>query len=287
MRKRVSRWRKLLLIPLLCAALLLFQGCGKKNTGNARQDAEDPQQITLINEDEQSESEEREDGDQGRQESEYDDGDADYGNAGEDDVGYSEEEDNDLSYLEEDDNNEEVFSDDGEYTDGSGYDEGDEIIEDGEYSDGDGDTDGDEENGYEGDNGKDRSNENEYEDEYEGSGGEIKENGIYTTREDVALYLHTYGKLPGNFITKKEAKSKGWQSGSLEEYAPGMCIGGDRFGNYERTLPKGNYHECDINTLGKKGRNARGAERLVYSDDGRIYYTDDHYETFTLLYGKD
>ena len=67
---------------------------------------------------------------------------------------------------------------------------------------------------------------------------------------------------------------------ALEKYAPGMCIGGDPFGNYEGILPDGHYHECDINTLGEK----RGPERLVYSDDGRIYYTADHYETFELLY---
>lgn len=109
----------------------------------------------------------------------------------------------------------------------------------------------------------------------------IGENGSYTSREDVALYLHTYGKLPSNFITKKEAKSLGWEGGSLEPYAPGKCIGGDRFGNYEGALPDGSYHECDIGTLGKS---SRGAKRIVYSDDGRIYYTDDHYETFEQLY---
>ena len=114
--------------------------------------------------------------------------------------------------------------------------------------------------------------------------GELSRNGVYTTAEDVALYLHTYGTLPVNFMTKKEARSKGWSGGSLEEVAPGMCIGGDRFGNYEGVLPEGSYHECDINTLGKE---KRGAERLVYSDDGRIYYTKDHYESFTLLYGKE
>ncbi|MBR2729559.1 MAG: ribonuclease [Lachnospiraceae bacterium] len=114
-----------------------------------------------------------------------------------------------------------------------------------------------------------------------GSQGEISENGVYTTAEDVALYLHTYGRLPLNFMTKKEARAKGWTRGSLEEYAPGMCIGGDFFGNYEGVLPEGNYHECDINTL---GADSRGPERLVYSDDGRIYYTNDHYESFRLLY---
>lgn len=110
----------------------------------------------------------------------------------------------------------------------------------------------------------------------------IPEDGTYTTKEDVALYIHTYGKLPQNFITKKAAKKLGWQGGSLEEYAPGKCIGGDYFGNYEGLLPKDKeYHECDIGTLGKS---KRGAKRIIYSDDGYIYYTGDHYESFELLY---
>ncbi len=110
----------------------------------------------------------------------------------------------------------------------------------------------------------------------------IDRDGSYTSRDDVALYLHTYGELPQNFITKKQAKKLGWSGGSLENYAPGMCIGGDYFGNYEGLLPKDKeYHECDIDTLGKK---SRGAKRIIYSDDGYIYYTDDHYESFELLY---
>ena len=112
----------------------------------------------------------------------------------------------------------------------------------------------------------------------------LPEDGSYTSAEDVAAYLVTYGHLPGNFITKKEARALGWEGGSLEPYAPGCCIGGDRFGNYEGTLPEGDYHECDIDT---PGADRRGAKRLVYSDDGRIYYTEDHYESFTLLYGEE
>ena len=116
---------------------------------------------------------------------------------------------------------------------------------------------------------------------------EIDENGVYTSKEDVALYIHTYGKLPGNFITKKKAQKLGWQGGSLEPYAPGMCIGGTYFGNYEGALPEKEgreYRECDIDTLGKS---KRGAKRIIYSNDGLIYYTDDHYETFELLYGDE
>ena len=109
----------------------------------------------------------------------------------------------------------------------------------------------------------------------------IDEHGSYTTKDDVALYIHTFGKLPPNFITKKEAQKLGWSGGSLEPYAPGKCIGGSYFGNYEGILPEGKYRECDIDTLGKK---SRGAKRIIYSDDGRIYYTDDHYKSFTQLY---
>ena len=110
--------------------------------------------------------------------------------------------------------------------------------------------------------------------------------GVYTTCEDVALYIHTYDCLPSNFMTKDEARALGWEGGSLEPYAPGMCIGGDRFGNYEGLLPEEDgreYRECDINTL---GASSRGAERLIYSNDGLIYYTEDHYESFTLVYGE-
>lgn len=111
--------------------------------------------------------------------------------------------------------------------------------------------------------------------------------GSYTSKEDVALYIHLYDCLPSNFITKSEARKLGWKSGSVEKYAPGKCIGGDRFGNYEGLLPKAagrTYYECDIDTLGGK---SRGAKRIVFSNDGLVYYTSDHYASFTLLYGEE
>ena len=114
----------------------------------------------------------------------------------------------------------------------------------------------------------------------------LDEHGTYTTKEDVALYIRTYGHLPDNFITKSEARKLGWEGGGLEAYAPGKCIGGDRFGNYEGLLPDApgrKWTECDIDTL---GRNSRGAKRIVFSNDGLIYYTDDHYDSFQLLYGE-
>lgn len=111
--------------------------------------------------------------------------------------------------------------------------------------------------------------------------------GWYYSAEDVALYLVTYGCLPENFITKNEARDLGWEGGSVERYAPGCAIGGDKFGNREGILPKASgrqYYECDIDT---DGQNSRGAKRIVFSNDGLIYYTEDHYETFILLYGEE
>ena len=115
----------------------------------------------------------------------------------------------------------------------------------------------------------------------------IDEDGYYTTKEDVALYIHTYGRLPDNFITKKEAEALGWSGGGLDDYAYGCCIGGNRFGNYEGLLPEADgrkYTECDIDTM---HASKRGAKRIVFSNDGLIYYTDDHNESFTLLYGEE
>ncbi len=115
----------------------------------------------------------------------------------------------------------------------------------------------------------------------------IDEFGAYSSMEDVALYIRTYGRLPQNFITKNEARALGWDGGSLEPYAPGKSIGGDDFGNYEELLPEApgrTYTECDIDT---RGASSRGAKRIVFSNDGLIYYTDDHYESFTLIYGGD
>ena len=125
-------------------------------------------------------------------------------------------------------------------------------------------------------------------DDGDDSGAEaIDEDGSFTSKEEVALYIHTYGRLPGNFISKKEAQALGWSGGSLEPYAPGKCIGGSRFGNYEGLLPEKEgrtYTECDIDTLGAE---SRGAKRIVFSNDGLIYYTGDHYESFELLYGEE
>ncbi len=112
------------------------------------------------------------------------------------------------------------------------------------------------------------------------------EHGAYTSQKDVAAYLVAYGRLPENFISKDDARALGWNGGGLDDVAYGKCIGGDRFGNYEGLLPEASdrtYTECDIDTLHE---DSRGAKRIVFSNDGLIYYTSDHYESFTLLAGN-
>lgn len=113
------------------------------------------------------------------------------------------------------------------------------------------------------------------------------EGEYYYDLENVVLYLELYDTLPDNYITKKEAQDLGWSGGSVEQYLEGAAIGGDRFGNREGLLPKADgrsYTECDLNT---DGRDSRGAERLVFSNDGLYFHTEDHYSTFTEVSVED
>ncbi|MBQ8087923.1 MAG: ribonuclease [Clostridia bacterium] len=107
----------------------------------------------------------------------------------------------------------------------------------------------------------------------------------YDTPEEVALYLHVFCELPPNFITKAEARKLGWVSseGNLWDVAYGCSIGGDIFGNREGLLPEARdrtWYECDVNYQG----GFRGSDRLLFASDGLIYFSNDHYQTFTQLY---
>lgn len=113
----------------------------------------------------------------------------------------------------------------------------------------------------------------------------ITEDGEYTDYKDVAAYIYEYGHLPSNYITKGKAMELGWVSseGNLWEVTNHGCIGGDVFGNREGLLPEASgrvWFECDVNYTG----GYRGSERIVYSSDGLIYYSSDHYQSFTKLY---
>lgn len=109
-----------------------------------------------------------------------------------------------------------------------------------------------------------------------------------TEPQRIVNYLNKFGRLPDNFITKKEARALGWDSAYnyVGDMAPGKSIGGDRFGNYEGQLPKAKgrvWYECDTGYAGKR----RGACRLLFSSDGLYYYTSDHYNTFTQMFPED
>lgn len=106
-----------------------------------------------------------------------------------------------------------------------------------------------------------------------------------TAPQDIADYIFAHGTLPDNFLTKNEARQLGWDSSKnyVSDVAPGYSIGGDKFGNYEGLLPDASgrkWYEADANyTSGP-----RGAERILYSSDGLVYYTNDHYQTFTKMH---
>lgn len=113
----------------------------------------------------------------------------------------------------------------------------------------------------------------------------IKENGVYISKEELAAYINLYKKLPNNYISKKEAYIAGWEvdKDNLDTVLPGMSIGGDEFGNFDNKLPSSPsriYYEADVDYMG----GARNSKRIVYSNDGLIFYTEDSYENFERLY---
>ena len=115
----------------------------------------------------------------------------------------------------------------------------------------------------------------------------VEEDGWYSSKEEVAAYLMEYECLPDNYLTKNEAYDLGWDpdEGNLWDVAEGMSIGGDKFGNREGLLPKEEgrqYYECDIDYEG----GYRNGKRIVFSNDGLIYYTEDHYESFEEIVGE-
>ena len=114
---------------------------------------------------------------------------------------------------------------------------------------------------------------------------QVEKGKPYSTANEVAAYIHKFRQLPPNFISKQEAQKLGWDQakGNLWQVADRKSIGGDRFANREGKLPVASgrqYYECDIDYRG----GFRGAKRLVYSNDGLVFYSEDHYKTFRQLY---
>ncbi|MGB9096862.1 ribonuclease domain-containing protein [Erwinia sp.] len=106
-----------------------------------------------------------------------------------------------------------------------------------------------------------------------------------TEQQRVADYLHQHQRLPGYYLTKGEARKQGWEpsKGNLCKTLPGRAIGGDRFSNREKVLPEKQgrrWFEADVNY--DCGR--RGSDRMLYSSDGLIYVTKDHYRHVDQVY---
>jgi hypothetical protein len=107
----------------------------------------------------------------------------------------------------------------------------------------------------------------------------VFENGVYTSKKDVALYLYTYKHLPYNYVTKSQVSNSGRQP------KDGKYIGGDVF-YYRDAIKKHtqnqNLRECDISY--PTNTTLRGTKRLVFAADcSEVFYTKDHYSTFVKV----
>lgn len=119
-----------------------------------------------------------------------------------------------------------------------------------------------------------------------GNDAVIDESGEFIDKQNVALYLHTYDRLPDNYMAYSVFEATGWDESELRSQTDNelKSLGYKEFRNDEELLPEGkSYQSADINF---GGGTSRGLERLVFSEDGLIYYTGDHYESFELLYGE-
>ena len=100
-----------------------------------------------------------------------------------------------------------------------------------------------------------------------------------TNENTVVNYVKTNRRLPDYYLTKGEARKKGWiaSKGNLCDVLPGKAIGGDHFSNREKTLPVGNkYFEADVNyNCGN-----RNADRIVFTKNGEVWLTKNHYKSF-------
>ncbi|MDU7839454.1 MAG: ribonuclease domain-containing protein [Pantoea sp.] len=99
--------------------------------------------------------------------------------------------------------------------------------------------------------------------------------------------LRNTGRLPSNYVIKQTAEDNGWCAGkALNNYVPGGQIGGDVFNNTTGILPSSvgrTWYEADIGINNVMSRAKQGGTRLLYSDDGLLYITTDHYETVTSI----
>ena len=112
----------------------------------------------------------------------------------------------------------------------------------------------------------------------------------YATRDGTNgadYWLYYKGKFPDYYITKQQAEALGWVSteGNLAQVAPGKMIFGEPYQNRDGHLPSApgrEWYKADISYVS----GFRGKDRLLYSNDGLIFVTCDHYETFYEIAGR-
>ena len=115
----------------------------------------------------------------------------------------------------------------------------------------------------------------------------VEESGKYTTRDSVAAYLCKFDKLPSNYVSKNEGQQlyetktgKTFEKWNFNPWTTiGVMIGGDSFSNDKSMLPQGSYHEADVDY----SANNRGTKRLMYQGGCTIYYTANHYESYSEI----
>lgn len=95
------------------------------------------------------------------------------------------------------------------------------------------------------------------------------------------FWLKYLGSLPKYYINSQTAFSQGWEpnEGNLSEVCPGKMIYGGVFENRKGQLPMSPnriWYEADINY--KSGY--RNSQRILWSNDGLIFMTYDHYRTY-------
>ena len=97
---------------------------------------------------------------------------------------------------------------------------------------------------------------------------------------DAVTELRSSGQLPARYVSKEAARAHGWRGGGLCNIWPGHVIGGDPFGNFGGQLPTDHrYFEADLDSTCR----GRGPSRLIYSSDGLIFVTTDHYRSFVKV----
>jgi len=109
----------------------------------------------------------------------------------------------------------------------------------------------------------------------------------YTTRDAVAKYICENGRLPPHYVDKAEGMrryenrtGRPFQRWNFNPWTTlGVMIGGDYFENREGRLPGDYYREADVDYSGPN----RGTKRLVYADGCEIWYTADHYQSFSRM----